>query len=129
MKYLVELKEMDGKYTETKYKKTNGGMKKMVDVSGMIESDFLTVEAVREAKEKKLVLLDGGETITTKWNTERLEFKVQIDKKNKTWLPNTETLRNLANSWGNNTDKWIGKVVMLSTAEKNGKKYIVGFPL
>ena len=101
----------------------------MVDVSGMIESDFLTVEAVREAREKKLVLLDGGWPITTKWNTERLEFKVQIDKKNKTWLPNTETLRNLANYWGNDTEKWIGKVVMLSTAEKNGKKYIVGFPL
>ena len=100
----------------------------MVDIDTLIGGQYVTVDLVKQAKDKRAVIISEGEIITTKWGTQKLELEVQVDTFTKTWSLNQETLRNLREQWGNNTKAWIGKIVLLSTSEREGKRYVVGFP-
>ena len=101
----------------------------MVEINNLIGNQYISVDAVKNAKDKRIVIVNEGEIVDTKWGNTKLQLEVQMDTETKTWMLNQETLRNLREQFGNDTKEWIGRQVMLSTAEKNGKRYVVGFPL
>jgi hypothetical protein len=101
----------------------------MVEIDEIIGGEYINAELVRNAKDKRCVIINEGEIIETKFGRKALELKVQIDTFTKTWTLNQETMRNLREQWGSNSKEWVGKMVMLSTAEREGKRYVVGFPI
>ena len=101
----------------------------MVEIDDLIGGQYVNVDIVKAAKDKRAVIITEGSKVNTKWGTVKLELDVQIDTQTKTWTLNQETLRNLREMWGNDTKAWIGKMVLLSTNEREGKRYVVGFPL
>ena len=101
----------------------------MVEIDELIGSEYINVDVVKNAKDKRIVIVDEGEIGETKWGNTKLKLTVQMDTQTKSWMLNQETLKNLREQYGNDTKHWVGKMVMLSTAEKNGKRYVVGFPL
>jgi hypothetical protein len=100
----------------------------MVDVNELIGNEYISVDVVRNAKNKRAVVIDAGEVVETKFGT-RLMITVQLDAETKEWTLNRETIKNLKEQYGADSKEWVGKEVMLSTAEKDGRKYVVGFPL
>ena len=101
----------------------------MVDISELDSDEYINAEVVRNAKDKRAVIISEGEIVDNAWNNKRLQLHVQLDTKTKILTMNTETLRNIRANFGSDTKTWVGKVIMLSTAEKNGKRYVIGFPL
>ena len=105
---------------------------KMVDVSKAMESSYLDVELVRESPTKKCVFLDEGEYVSKEYQGERyekLEFLVEIDGKRKKWAPNKDTITNISNAFGKNSQSWIGRVVKLSIGTIKGRSVVYGMPI
>jgi hypothetical protein len=100
-----------------------------MDVNQLIETPYISVELVKNAKDKRVVIIDEGEIVQTKWGTNKLELNVDMNKEVKTWSLNQQTLRNLREAWGNDSKEWVGKIVQLSIGEREGKAYVIGFPI
>jgi hypothetical protein len=101
----------------------------MVEINDLIGSNYVNVDGVKNAKDRRIVIISEGEIVDTKWGNTKLQLEIQMDTETKTWMLNQETLRNLREQWGSDSKNWVGKMVMLSTTEKNGKRYVVGFPI
>ncbi len=99
----------------------------MVDSTKACESDFMTSDLVTNSPTKKVVIVSGGEYVTDKFG-ERLELKVTLDKKLKTWKPNRETCNNLKNTFGAETEGWMSKVVLLTLKNTPKGLSIIGVP-
>ena len=100
----------------------------MVDATKACESDFMTSDLVTNSPTKKVVIVSGGEYVTDKFG-ERLELKVTLDKKLKTWKPNRETCNNLKDAFGVETEAWMSKVILLTLKNTPKGPSIIGVPL
>lgn len=104
----------------------------MVDVTQATESSYLTVDLVRASPTKKCVIIDAGEYVEAEFKGKKyakFQMNVQIDGKIKTWSPNKDTNKNLAEEYTFDSQNWIGKVVKLSIRKINGKDSVDGMPL
>jgi hypothetical protein len=100
----------------------------MVDCSEALESQYLTVDLVKASPSKTIVITDPGSYELTEHKEKKLTLGVSIDGKMKRWRPNKETLNNLANVWGRQTEQWTGKRIGLELQVILGKECVVGKP-
>lgn len=95
----------------------------MVDISEALESDYLTVDFVKQSPSKKLVIIDPGSYQDTDFGR-RLTMKVNIDGKIKVWRPNRDSIENLS-SYGNDTLQWVSKLVNLNVEKRQGREAVI----
>lgn len=99
----------------------------MVNVTEAMESKYLTAEAVENSPSKQCVILTEGEYIEGQYG-KRLTLKVNLDKKEKIWQPNKETVKSLSDVYTTESDNWVGKKVFLGIKELNNKILVIGTP-
>lgn len=100
----------------------------MVDVSKLLESEFVTVQFVKDSRNKKGVILSGGQADTFKDKT-GLKVMVEIDGKKKFWKMNKTSLTNFANEYGNESELYIGKRVEFTIGTVNNQEAVIGKPI
>lgn len=99
-------------------------------VTEMLESKFLSADDVKRANQDSLVILSSGEAITYGAQEKRLRVVVEFCQKQKYWTINTQTLKNLAEAWGDESDRYVGKVVKIELQKNHLKRdVIIGRPL
>ena len=98
----------------------------MVDTKQALESEFVTVELVRESATKKLVVYDPGSYENTDYG-DKLTLGVNIDGKKKKWRPNKDSITALQ-AYGADTVNWVGKLIALKIEKRNGKDCVIGYP-
>lgn len=104
----------------------------MVDTTKASESNYMTVDTVRESPTKKIVFIDEGEYTTQEYKGktyEKFEITVQIDGKTKIYAPNKDTVKNIQMEFGKDSKNWIGKIARLQISKANGKDIIMGMPM
>lgn len=101
--------------------------KKMVDSRKALESEYITVDSVKNSLTKKLVILDPGAYEDTEWG-ERLSLKVEMDGNKKVWRPNRDSIKNVQNVFKYETCDWVGKIIGLSVVSMKGKEMVIGIP-
>lgn len=105
---------------------------KMVDVTTAMESDSLNVDIVRESPTKKCVILDEGSFEEKEFDgkkVSKLQLNVEIDGKRKKWLPNRDTVKNIAAIYGRESKLWGGKIIQLQIVKILGKDAVMGIPI
>lgn len=100
---------------------------KMADISEALESNFLTVDVVKNSATKKCVVVDPGSYEDDDFGNRKLSMKVNIDGKVKKWRPNISTVENLK-VWGMDTTAWLGKVIVLTVDKQGGRELVIGRP-
>ena len=99
----------------------------MVDTTRAIEGKYVNSEMVKNSPTKKCVVIDEGSYVKGDYG-EKFQLTVEIDGKQKIWSPNKDSLKNMQNSWGMDSAKWIGHIVSLSTIIMRGKETVNGAP-
>ena len=100
----------------------------MVDASEACESQYITVDLVRESNSKEITICDPGDYEDTDFGR-KLTFKVSIDGKEKIWRPNRDTCANLKGAWGGDTADWSTKQVRVQLVKVQGRDSIIGTPV
>ena len=96
----------------------------MVDVREAMESDYVTVELVRNLTDKVLTVISGGNYEETDYG-KKLSIPVQIEGRPKTWRPNRMSVEALSRDYGMNSDSWIGKHIKLELQKVQGKDCVI----
>ena len=99
----------------------------MADISEALESNFLSVDVVKNSTTKKCVVVDPGSYEDDDFGNRKLSVKVNIDGKVKKWRPNISTVENLR-VFGMDTTAWMGKVIDLSVDKQGGRELVIGRP-
>ncbi len=100
----------------------------MVDVTQAMEGDYLNADIVRNSPTKKCIIVDAGEYVDTEYGA-KLQILVEIDKKQKKWKPNKDTVKNISEEYGTDSNDWVGKIIKLSNGKFNGKDTVNGMPM
>lgn len=104
----------------------------MVDISDAISNDFVTVDLIKTSKIKTIIPVAEGNYEMVEYNQEKkrkLRIPVQHSGINKTWQPNTDSLRNIGNAYGYDTKKWIGRKIMLNISIMRGREILIASPM
>lgn len=104
----------------------------MVDATKAMESSYLNVDLVRNSLTRKCVIIDSGAYVEGEYQGKtytKLELSVEIDKKQKTWSPNKDSVKNISEEYGTDTELWVGRIIKLSIGKSNGKDTIIGMPI
>jgi hypothetical protein len=107
-------------------------MKKMVDVSKAMESDFVNVDLIRDSPTKTAVFIDEGSYEPMEYQGKKYEkfnIKIEIDGKMKIYSPNKDSVSNISKVYGLNSKLWIGQAIFLRVLKLNGKDVVIGMPL
>jgi hypothetical protein len=100
-----------------------------MDVSNLMESDFLSVDFVKNSLSKRATILSGGTEDTYK-DSRSLKVLIEVDAKQKFWRINKISLRSLADKYGKDSSLWVGKQVAFSVVVTMlGKESIIATPL
>jgi len=99
----------------------------MVDTTQAMESQFVTVQAVKDSQSKRLVVISGGTYEAGQDGTQRLSLMVEMDGKRKTWRPNRNTVKNLQ-AYGKDSEQWVGKPIRLMVMTINNRELVIGTP-
>lgn len=100
-----------------------------MDIKGMLESEWLGTQYVKESPSKIAVILNPGMETLSKEGRKKLELLVEIDGKRKKYTLNVTSMKNLSAKFGTETYSWIGKKIGLVILSINGKDSIVANPL
>ena len=100
----------------------------MVDATQAMEGKYVNADLVRESPTKKCIIIDEGSYEEGDYGA-KLHLSVEIDKKIKTWSPNKDSVKNIAEEYGRDTKAWIGKIIKLSVGKINGKDTVNGMPV
>jgi hypothetical protein len=106
------------------------GGAKMVDSREALESEFVSVDLVKQSMTKKMVIVDPGRYEDAEYQGEkqkRLTLGVNIDGKLKRWRPNRESVENMQ-VIGADTMSWIGKLVDLVVEKRAGRETVIARP-
>jgi hypothetical protein len=101
-----------------------------MDVSNLLESEWLGVQFVKDSQSKTGVILTPGvEALSKDQQYKNLEVLIEIDGKKKKWKVNKNSLKNLASAWGKDSALYVGHIVKFSIVPlQGGKEGIVGTP-
>ena len=102
----------------------------MVDSREALESEFVSVDLVKQSMTKKMVITDPGRYEDAEYQGEkqkRLTLGVNIDGKLKRWRPNRESVENMQ-VIGADTMSWIGKLVDLAVEKRAGRETVIARP-
>lgn len=100
----------------------------MVDVSDMLESEYVTKEFIKNSVSKKAVMLSAGVLSDNDYGKKQLTVLIEIDGRQKKYTPNRLSLRRMAEKWGNNSQAWIGKPFTLAVEQIDGREMITASP-
>jgi len=98
-----------------------------MDVSDLVESKYLTSTDVKNSITKTVTIIgEGSNTDGVNQKGEkykRVVLPVQIDGKNKEWIPNRNALQKLTLKFASkDTKEWIGKPIRVTTILLQGGK-------
>lgn len=99
-----------------------------MDVSEFLESEYINVELVQQAKQKNAIILNTGSRETTKDYGIKFSLTVMFDGKVKKYHPNKTSIQNIVDVWGLLSDTWMNGVISLSVEDVNGKMVVVARP-
>jgi len=99
-----------------------------MEINELIEGKFVNVEFVKKSKSKYAVMITEGIIEEHPKFGKKLVVDVEIDGKIKKWSMNRPTMTNLAEAWGNNSERWVGHPIQLLLTKIEGKDVIVGIP-
>ena len=100
-----------------------------MDVSELLESDFVSVQLVQTSPTKKATILNSGVEETGQYG-KGCKLLVDIDGKQKYYKPNKTSLKAIVLKWGTKTELWVGKTLLLNLAMlQGGKLGVVASPL
>ena len=115
--------------------KVRGGDNDMVKVEkDATGGDFLKASYVKEHKISELILVSGPEIATFEKDgkeTKKLQFKIQYEgfADNKgmpdTWTLNSKSKNTLIDTWGDDTDDWLGKKVQIGLGGEGEMTHIL----
>lgn len=98
-----------------------------MDVRYLLESDFVSVQTVKDSPTKKAIILSPGTEEQYK-DSKNLKLLVELDGKKKFWKVNKASLKNLVLKFGNESQAYVGAVVLFEIQIVNGKESVVGTP-
>lgn len=98
-----------------------------MDATQFAEGEYINADIVRHSPTKLIKILGAGKSENTEYGL-KLTLPVKIDDKPKIWRPNRDSVRNIINVFGKDTESWIGKQVDLSVITIMGKDSVVGVP-
>lgn len=101
----------------------------MVDISKCIESDYLTIDMVKNSSTKRIVMIGEGQLKINDYGNLRLELPIEIDKIAVKYTPNKQSLINFSRVWGKETKNFIGKIAEVSTKIKQNRELIIAKPI
>ena len=100
----------------------------MVDTTRASEGKYVNADMVKDSPTKKCIIIDEGEYVDGDYG-EKFQLTVEIDKKQKIWSPNKDSIKNLQEEYGKDSALWVGKIVKLSTLSVRGKITVNGAPI
>ena len=100
----------------------------MVDVTQAMEGKYVNADLVRASPSKKCVIVDEGRYEDGDYGA-KLHLNVEIDGKQKVWAPNKDSVKNIAEEYGTDSNKWVGKLIKLSIGKIQGKDTVNGIPI
>jgi hypothetical protein len=100
----------------------------MVDTTKAKEGKYINSDLVRESPTKKLVIIDEGEFVDGDYG-EKFQMNVTIDRKDKIWSPNKDSISNLHEAYGRESKDWVGKIIKLKVTKYKGKDTVTGEPM
>lgn len=106
---------------------TNTEVKGM-DTRQFTESEFVTVQFVRDSPSKELVITSGGSQRPDDRGRNRFECAVEIDGKAKMFRPNKETLSAMQKVWGFDSMAYMGKKLNLTIIKLGQFDAVFGTP-
>ena len=92
-----------------------------MDVTKYAESQYLNMDLLMESPSKEITFLSAGEEVKGNYGY-KLEFRVSIDGKEKTYSPNMQSIKNLKEAWGKESSNWLMKTAILTTNYDEKKK-------
>jgi hypothetical protein len=98
-----------------------------MDIKNLLEGPNVTVDFVEKSPTKKLIFLSAGAAKMID-NKEKMSFLVEIDGIQKGYIPNIPSMKVLSNTWGTETQKWVGKTALLSIIIANSRKAVNAIP-
>ena len=104
----------------------------MVDTTRAMESSYVTVDLIRESPTKKCVIIDGGEYVEAEYNGkkyDKFQLTIELDGKRKSWSPNKDSVKNIAEVYGRDSNAWVGKIIKLRIMKILGKDVVSGSPI
>lgn len=94
----------------------------------MLESEYLSVQFVKDSPTKKGVILSAGTLENSKdGQYQSLQVLVEIDGKKKKWKLNRTSLKNVSDKLGRESTLWVGSIVNFQIMLiQGGKESIIG---
>jgi len=100
-----------------------------METKNLTESDSVTLQLVRESETKKVTIISAGAMTPNKEGIIKFKCIVEIDAKQKGYMPNKTTLKLLQAAYGTESTVWVGKTLNLSIGSVLGKEAIIGTPI
>jgi len=98
-----------------------------MDVRHLLESDFVSVQMIKDSSSKKGIILSPGTEEQFK-ESKNLKLLIEIDGKKKFWKVNKTSLKLLVLQFGAESDKYVGIPVDFEIQIVNGRESVVGKP-
>ena len=107
-------------------------IRKMVDATRAMESEYLNVDMVKDAmgdgREPITVkIVDSGEWVKTDYG-DRLQLKIAFNGIEKKYKPNMMSAKEIGAMHGTNTHNWVGKELIMTVVNYKGKDCISATP-
>jgi hypothetical protein len=88
--------------------------------------DYITTDMVKKSTSKKLVIMSAGSEKEYE-GKRKPQFLVEFEGKRLNWTLNKQTVTNLIESFGPDSNQWIGRIVYLTISiSHNNKEMIIG---
>ena len=100
-----------------------------MDVTKYAESQYIKLDLIMEAPSKEITFLSAGEELKGQYGY-KLEFRVSFNGKEKVYTPNMQSIKNLKEAWGAESNTWMMKTATLTTQydEKQQKTLLIAKP-
>lgn len=104
-----------------------------MDVTDILESEYLNVAQIEKAEKKTGLILNSGEMEENSFNEgeatqsqveKRFTLLIDFNGKTKKYRPNKDSLSNLAQAYGTETTGWAEKPIKFTIVTVNGQKRI-----
>lgn len=99
----------------------------MVDTSKALETAYLNVEYVKNSKERRATIIAEGEYMPTDYG-EKLTIPIIINGVRKLYRPNRDSIKNIREAYGLNTQGWVGHDILLSIISMKAKDVVIAIP-
>jgi len=100
----------------------------MADMKEYAESEFVTVEFVKNLKSNVGRILDPGTATLNDKGQKRMQFRVHVGGKEKKYSPNKSTVELWGERLGWDSNNYVGRLIEFELFEYKGKDAIMAVP-